>query len=529
MTYNLAELFERVVDTVPDRVALITPARGLTYRALDDRANQLAHLLRELGVRRGDHIGLQLQNGTEFIEAMLAAFKLSAVPINVNYRYVERELEHLFDDADLTAVIFHRQFAAAVGDAARATGSIEHLIVVEDGSGADVPAGAVDYEPAIGAAPTNRDWGGRSGDDRYIAYTGGTTGLPKGVMWRHEDVFFAALGGGDPVLDKGPITDPDLLGSRVQEHPMTQMYAPPLMHVSATWGVFNGLFGGSTVVLGSPGAFDPAEIWALTQEHGVNMITVVGDAMMRPLLDHLADHEGIDASSLFALASGGALLAPATKRQAAELLPNVIVIDVFGSSETGTAGSRAGETETFSIGADTVVFDDDLRPVEPGSGVVGRLARCGHVPLGYYKDEAKTKETFAAYGGQRWVMPGDRATVEADGTVRLLGRGSGCINTGGEKVFPEEVEAVLKGHPEVLDVVVVGVPDDRWGATVTAIVQTRSGHELPAEALREHARRELAGYKVPKRVVHVETVVRGPNGKPDYRWAQSVADTVTAP
>ena len=524
MTYNLGELYERVADVIPERMALITPERRLTYRALDERANQLAHRLRELGVRSGDHLGLQLLNGTEFVEGMLAAFKLSAVPVNVNYRYVERELEYLFDNADLTTVMFHRQFGAVVGPAARAVGSVEHLVVVDDGSGADVPADAVDYETAIESAPTSRDWSGRSDDDLYIAYTGGTTGLPKGVMWRHEDVFFAALGGGDPLLDKGPITDPDLLGSRVQEHPMIQLYAPPLMHVSASWGVFNGLFGGSTVVLASPGVFDPAEIWTLVQEHRVNMITVVGDAMMRPLLDHYADHGEIDASSLFALASGGALLAPATKQQAAALLPNVILIDVFGSSETGTAGSRAGaETETFSVGADTIVLDDDLRPVEPGSGVVGRLARCGHVPLGYYKDEAKTKETFAEFAGHRWVMPGDRATVEADGTIRLLGRGSGCINTGGEKVFPEEVEAVLKGHPDVLDVLVVGVPDDRWGATVTAVVQTRSGQALSLEALREHARADLAGYKLPRLVVPVETIVRGPNGKPDYRWAESVA------
>ncbi|MEZ5141015.1 MAG: acyl-CoA synthetase [Acidimicrobiales bacterium] len=524
MSYNLAELFERVVDVIPDRTALITPARRLTYRGLDDRANQLAHRLRDLGVRAGDTVGLQLLNGTEFVEAMLAAFKLSAVPINVNVSYVERELEYLFDNADLTAVVFHRRFGTAVGEAADAIGSVEHLIAVDDGSGVDLPPGAIDFETAIASEATTRDWSGRSGDDLYIAYTGGTTGLPKGVMWRHEDVFFAALGGGDPLLDKGPITDPDQLGSRVQQHPMVQLFAPPLVHVSASWGVFNGLFGGSTVVLASPGGFDPAAIWALVEAHGVNMITVVGDAMMRPLLDHYAEHDDIDASSLFALASGGALLAAATKQQAAELLPNVIVVDVFGSSETGTAASRAGTAaESFSADVRTVVLDDDLHPVEPGSGIVGRLARCGHVPLGYYKDEAKTKEIFAELDGRRWVMPGDLATVEADGTIRLLGRGSGCINTGGEKVFPEEVEAVLKSHPDVLDVLVVGVPDDRWGSMVTAIVQTRSRRAMTVDELRAHARHDLAGYKLPKMVVPVDTIVRAPNGKPDYRWAGHVA------
>jgi acyl-CoA synthetase (AMP-forming)/AMP-acid ligase II len=524
MTYNLSELFERVADVIPDRMAVITPARRLTYQGLDQRANQLAHRLRRLGVRTGDKVGLQLLNGTEFIEAMLAAFKLSAVPVNVNYRYVERELEYLFGNVDLTTVIFHRQFGAAVGEAADAVATVEHLVVVDDASGVDVPEGAIDYETAVASAPTTRDWSGRSGDDLYITYTGGTTGAPKGVVWRHDDLFFAALGGGDPLLDRGPITDPDQLGSRVLEHPIVQLYAPPLMHVSASWGVFNGLFGGSTIVLGSPGGFDPAEVWALVEAHGVNMIIVVGDAMMRPLLDYLADHEGIDTSSLLALASGGALLAPVTKQRAAELLPNVALVDVFGSSETGTTGSRVGaETETFSVDAHTTVLDDELRPVEPGSGAVGRLARCGHVPVGYYGDEAKTQETFAELDGRRWVMPGDLATVEADGTIRLFGRGSGCINTGGEKVFPEEVEAVLKGHPDVLDVLVVGVPDDRWGSMVTAVVQTRSGRATTLDELREHARHELAGYKLPRRVVQVEAVVRGPNGKPDYRWAGKVA------
>ena len=525
MTYNLAALYERVADIVPDRLALHTPARRLTYRELDERADRLAHHLRVSGVVHGDHVGLQLLNGTEYIEAMLAAFKLSAVPINVNHRYVERELEYLYDDADLTTIVFHRRFGDVVGGAVAQVGGIEHLLVVEDGSGVEVPGGATDYEVALAEAPAHRDWSGRSGDDLYIAYTGGTTGMPKGVMWRHEDLFFAALGGGDPLLDKGPISEPDQLGERVQEHPMVQLYAPPLMHVSAHWGVFNGFFGGSSVVLASPGVFDPAELWGLIESQGVNMIAVVGDAMMRPLLDHYATHEGIDASSLFVLSSGGAVLSPATKRQAGELFPAAIVMDVFGSSETGTTGSRTGtDAETFTVDDRTTVLDDDLRPVAPGSGVVGRLARQGHVPLGYYKDEAKTRATFAEVDGRRWVMPGDHATVDADGTVRLLGRGSGCINTGGEKVFPEEVEAVLKGHPDVLDTLVVGVPDERWGATVAAVVQTRSGTPIPLEALQAHARAELAGYKLPRLVVHVDHIERGPNGKPDHGWAAAVVE-----
>jgi acyl-CoA synthetase (AMP-forming)/AMP-acid ligase II len=348
--------------------------------------------------------------------------------------------------------------------------------------------------------------------------------MPKGVMWRHEDVFFAALGGGDPLLDKGHISDPDQLSERVTEFPMVQMYAPPLMHVSAHWGVFNGLFGGSKVVLASPGRFDAGEIWDLISTHKVNSITLVGDAMVRPVLDHFATHPGIDASSLIVIASGGAILSPSTKAQLAELLPNVLVLDTFGSSETGMAGSRSGkDTASFSMDERTTVLDDDLRPVQPGSGIVGRLARSGHVPLGYYKDPVKSAATFVEVDGQRWVLPGDHATIEADGTVTLLGRGSGCINTGGEKVFPEEVEAVLKGHPSVLDVLVVGVPDDRWGRRVSALVEPRPGHALDADALEQHARDALAAYKVPRLFVEVDKIERGPSGKPDYRWAEATA------
>ncbi len=524
MSYNLAALFERVADAVPTRTALHTPGRRLTYRELDERADRLAHHLRDAGVGRGDHVGLQLLNGTEYIEGMLAAFKLSAVPVNVNYRYVAKELEYLYEDADLVAVVVHRQFCPVVDEVRPHVPRLGHVLVVDDHSGAAACADGADYEGALARAAAGRDWTGRSGDDRYIAYTGGTTGMPKGVVWRHEDVFFAAMGGGDPLLDKGPISDPDELPSRLPEFPMIQMYAPPLMHVSAHWGVFNGLFGGSTVVLGSPGVLDPAEVWSLVAEQGVNALTVVGDAMARPLLDHLAEHPDIDATSLLVLASGGAILSPATKARVTELLPNVLIIDTFGSSETGVAGARTGqEAVTFTVDERTAVLDDELRPVPPGSDVVGRLARRGHVPVGYHNDPAKSATTFFERDGKRWVLPGDMAWVTADGTIGLLGRGSGCINTGGEKVFPEEVEAVLLGHPDVEDVLVVGVPDERWGARVTAVVQPRPGTTVDLVSLQAHARTALAGYKVPRALCTVDEVRRSPSGKPDYRWAEQSA------
>jgi 3-oxocholest-4-en-26-oate---CoA ligase len=526
VTFNLSALFERVVDAVPDRAALVSPARRLTYAELDERANRLAHHLAAAGIGPQDRVGLHLLNGTEYVEGMLAALKLRAVPINVNHRYVERELEHLYRDADLAALVVHRGFGPRVSAVAPRIPTLRHVLVVEDGSGADPPAGSVRYEDALAASSPERGFEGRSGDDLYCAYTGGTTGMPKGVLWRHEDLFFAALGGGDPLLDKGPITDPDELPDRVAALPLVQLCAPPLMHVSAHWGAFNMFYGGGCVVLLGPGRFDPVDAWRTVQREGVNTITVVGDAMARPLLDALEADPSLTPTSLFVLASGGALLSPSTKEQIARLLPNVIVIDAFGSSETGMAGSRTGAGATFAMDDTTTVLDDDLRPVVPGSGQVGRLARKGRVPLGYHKDEAKTRATFVEADGERWVLPGDHAVVEADGTITLLGRGSTSINTGGEKVFPEEVESVLKSHPDVYDVLVVGVPDDRWGERVVAVLAARDGAAPDHDALAAHARAGLAGYKVPRDVVVVDEVRRGPNGKPDYGWAKAHAAEV---
>jgi acyl-CoA synthetase (AMP-forming)/AMP-acid ligase II len=530
-SFNLSELFESVVDAVGDRLAIASPGRRLSYAELDERANRLAHHLAANGVGAGDHVGLQLLNGTEYLEGMLAAFKLRAVPININHRYVERELEHLFDDADLVALIVHGTFTERVAKVAPSIGTLRHVVVVDDGSPVATGLDAVDYEAALAGASPARDFQDRSGDDRYIAYTGGTTGMPKGVVWRHEDLFFAALGSGDPTLDKGPISDPAELPGRLPDFPMTQLCAPPLMHVSAHWGAFNTFYGGGKVVLLGPGRLDGHEVWRTVAGEGVNILTVVGDAMARPVLDALAVDPSHDTSLLFAVASGGAILSPATKAQIAELLPNALVIDAFGSSETGLAGSRAsGADDTagvarFLVDERTQVLDDDLRPVAPGSGVVGRLARRGHVPLGYHKDETKTGAAFVTIGGERWVLPGDMATVDADGTVVLLGRGSGSINTGGEKVFPEEVEGVLKGHPAVFDVLVVGAPDERWGETVVAVASLRPHHELSLDDLVAHGRDGLAGYKLPRRLVVVDEVPRATNGKPDYARARELASS----
>jgi acyl-CoA synthetase (AMP-forming)/AMP-acid ligase II len=532
--FNLADLFERVVDAAPEREVIVSSGRRLTYRQLDQRANALAHVLLDLGVTPGDHIGLQLLNGSEYLEGMLAAFKISAVPVNINFRYVEAELRHLYDDADLVAVIFHRQFAARVAAAATGAATVQHLISVDDGSTEDA-SGSLDYDPALAQASTRRpDGTHRTGDDHYIAYTGGTTGLPKGVVWRQEDIFFAAMGGGDVYQSGNYISSPEELLERMPEIGGTILTTPPLMHVSAQWGVFHSMFAGGRIVFPPPGPFDADVIWSLVASEGVNILTIVGDTMAQPLADAIRDAvaagSAYDVSSLIVIGSGGAVLSSAAKARLAELIPTIMVVDGFGSSETGILGSKlhaSGDTSSaprFTVNAQTQVLDDDGHPVIPGSGQVGRLARKGRVPLGYYKDEAKTRATFLEVDGERWVMPGDNATVDEDGTVVLLGRGSTSINTGGEKVYPEEVETVLMTSPEVADVIVVGLPDERWGQRVVAVVAAMPGASPDLESLRTHADGALASFKLPRELVLVDAVERTPAGKADYTWAKAAAE-----
>ncbi len=531
-TFNLCDLFELVADAIPDREAIVAGDRRLTYAELDGRANRLAHHLQAVGVRAGSHVGLQLLNGTEYVEAMLAAFKIRAVPINVNYRYVDAELAHLFDDADLVAVVLHRQFSPRVAAVAPGLPLLHSLVVADDGSDQPCPAGAIGYEEVMAAGRPDRDFPPRSSDDIYCAYTGGTTGMPKGVLWRHEDIFFAAMGGGDPLQAGDFISRPEELVERLPDTGLVTLATPPLMHVSAHWLAFTSLFGGGRLVVTPHGGFDPPTIWTLIGREGVNVLVIVGDAMARPLVDALAEAtEPYDMSTLMVIGSGGAILSPSTKEALSSQLPNAIIVDGFGASETGTVGSRstvagsaaADDLPRFTLNDQTTVLDDQLRPVVPGSGVTGRLARRGHIPLGYYKDVAKTASTFVEVDGVRWVLPGDMATVEEDGTVVLLGRGSGSINTGGEKVYPEEVEAVLKSHPAIFDTVVVGVPDERWGERVVAVVEPRAGEGLGLDAIRSWSRERMAGYKVPRQLLVVDKVLRSPSGKADYRWARDRA------
>jgi 3-oxocholest-4-en-26-oate---CoA ligase len=534
MRLNLADLFESVADVVLEREALVVHnaidgRRSFTFSALEARANRLAHGLADRGVGPGDKLGIYGYNSNEWVEAQWAAWKLRAVPVNVNYRYVEGELRYLFDNADLVALVHAAEFAARVAAVRAACPALRLCLAYDDGTGPVAPSHeAEDYETVLAGSSPERGFAERSDDDLFILYTGGTTGMPKGVMWRHEDFFGAAIG---PLLSV--MSTPIERGEEVAERAATMdrsvsFPVAPLMHGAAQMSSISAALGGNTLVLNAARHMDPAQIWSIVAAEGVRLMTIVGDAQARPLVEaveHLGDE--LDLSSLFVVASGGAILSPSVKQRFAEALPNVMVFDVVGASETGFQGTNAGADDEgrpqFVVDESSTVIGEDGRPTTPGDGVVGRLARRGHIPLGYYKDEEKTAETFPVVDGQRWVVPGDMAIAEADGTITLLGRGSVSINTGGEKVFPEEVERALKAHPDVYDAVVVGVPDERWGERVVAVVATRAERRPDLEELATHCRQHIAGYKVPRAVRFVDELVRSPSGKADYRWAKTVA------
>ncbi len=528
MEFNLADLWERVVDAIPDHESMICGTRRLTYRDADERANRLAHHLASLGVGPGDHVALYLYNGTEYLEGMLAAFKLRAVPVNVNYRYGEDELRYLLADADARAITFHREFAPVLAAVRDDLPLLTGFVVVDDDNPLDTTLpDAVEYEAALAAASPERDFGPRSADDLYILYTGGTTGMPKGVMWTAEDIFFAAFGGGN--LGDVPITRPEAVTDTLDVH-RRGLPACPFMHGTAHWMAFGTLYSGGTVVIAPDRHLDPEHLWALIERERVSFLVIVGDAFARPLVEVFERLDPRpDVAALTVVLSGGAVLSPSVKAAWVEALPGALLIDGFGSSEAGGQGqsiSAAGgpieSAPRFHVNDETTVVGEDLRPVP--AGVVGKLARRGHVPLGYYRDPEKSATTFPVIDGERWSVPGDHARIEADGAITVLGRGSVSINTGGEKVYPEEVESALKSHPAVFDAVVVGVPDDRWGERVTAVVQPRPGADPELDDLAAHTRAQLASYKVPRDLVLVREIVRSPSGKPDYRWALATAE-----
>ncbi len=535
--YNFADLFEAMVDEVPERTAVVVGTERRTYAELEVAVNRLAHHLEAAGIEPGQHVGIYAYNSVEWVESMLALHKIRAVPVNVNYRYVEGELRYLFDNADLVAVVVQREFAPRVGGIIGELPQLRHVVVIDDGTtdGLDGLAAdgrtVVEFDAALATSSPARDFAERSPDDIHIIYTGGTTGMPKGVMWRHEDIFFALCGGIDAYTNT-LMEQPSVLVQRVRDGvaPVTLFTAAPLMHGAGQVATIRSVISGDTVVLMPK--FDAEDAWRTVAREKTNTLMITGDAMARPLADALVQlKDELDLSSLIALSSSAAIFSQSIKDQFMDLMPDLMVVDSIGATETGMNGIKIAKHHEESHGGpatvmpslDSIVVDDDLKVLEPGSDQIGRVARTGNIPLGYYKDPERTAQVFFERDGVRYSVPGDFAKVEADGQITLLGRGSIVINTGGEKVFPEEVEGVLKAHPDVFDVLVVGVADDRWGERVTAVIQPRVGKELTVEALADHCRTQIAAYKAPKQIFVVTEIVRAPSGKPDYPWAKQYA------
>ena len=534
MALNIADLAEHAIDAVPDRVALISGDETLTYAELEERANRLAHYLIDQGVKKDDKVGLYCRNRIEIVIAMLGIVKAGAILVNVNFRYVEGELKYLFDNSDMVALVHERRYSDRVANVLPETPNVKTILVVEDGTEEDFQRyGGVEFYSALEQGSPERDFGPRSEDDIYLLYTGGTTGFPKGVMWRHEDIYRVLFGGTDFATGE-PIADEYGLANQAKESgPMVRYPIPPMIHGATQSATWMALFSGQTTVLEPE--FDADKVWRTIHEHKVNLLFFTGDAMARPLLDALLAHQDegntYDLGSLFLLASTAALFSTSLKEKFLELLPDRIITDSIGSSETGFGGSSVvakGQSHTggprVTIDKNTKVLDEDGNEVQPGSGKRGVIAKCGHIPVGYFKDEKKTAETFKTFNGVRYAIPGDFAEVEADGTVTMLGRGSVSINSGGEKIYPEEVEAALKGHPDVFDALVVGVPDPRFGQHVAAVVHPREGAKPRLGDLDTFVRKEIAGYKVPRSLWLVDEGKRSPAGKPDYRWAKDVTE-----
>jgi fatty-acyl-CoA synthase len=530
-TFNLADLFDIAAAAVPDREAVVIGATRLSYRQLADRISRLASWLHGRGIGEGDTVGLQLYNGIEYLEAFLAACKVKAVPVNINYRYVADELRYLYGNSGPSVLFYSAALADNVREARDAAFGLKTIVRV-GGDTVAIP-GETDYRTALAASPGRADHIARSDDDLSVLYTGGTTGKPKGVMWPHKALFFSALGGGcalNPAL--GPISTPEQLAERALAGPVLRsMPAAPLMHGAALWVALMGLFEGHTIVLSEKHQFDPEHILDLLAKEKVHMISIVGDAMAVPILDALRAHPGRwDLSNLVAFGNGGALFSAHVKKGLQEILPTLGIHDGSGSSEAGMFGSGSKPT---TAGLLRLPPSPHLKVLVGGkriaaTGEQGILARTGLVPIGYLGDPKKTAETFITFGGQRFVLTGDIALQEEDGSIVVFGRDSNCINTGGEKVFVEEVEEALRRHPAVLDCLVLGLPDPRWGNKVVAVVALRVGATADTAALRAHCRDHLAGYKVPKDVVFMSAIQRSPAGKGDYRWARSVAEQALA-
>lgn len=538
--FNLSKVFATVAAAVPDQEALVWRDRRLTYGAMDVRITGVAHYLATQGLGRHaqranlagheigqDTVGLYLRNGNEYPEAMIGAYRAGAIGFNINYMYVEEELVYLLNDAGAAALVFGSEFAPRVAAILDQVPSIRVLIQVDDGTGIPLLPGAVAYESVVGTPAPVGGLPEPLGEDAFLLYTGGTTGMPKGVIWRHHDVYVAAMGG-RPFGSPDPYTSYEEIAeaARNANGGIRLLMTAPFMHGAAQWSTFHMFTGGGKVVLpDNVTSMDAAGWLQITQREGVMSIPVVGDAMARPLIDEI-ERGDYDLSGLAAINNGGAPISPGVRHRIHEALPNILILDAVGSSETGiqmnhySAAGAEAETAVFNPESDTTVVDDaHTRALSPGEGG-GWLARSGLVPLGYLGDEAKTARTFPVIDGVRYSVPGDRAELLEDGRIRLLGRDAVTINSGGEKIFAEEVERALTGHPDVADVIVAGRPSERWGSEVVAIVALREGSTATDEDLIAEASKHVARYKLPKAIVRRPSISRSPSGKADYRWAK---------
>lgn len=522
--YHLADLFETVAATVPDRIAIISDSRTDTYAELNRRADGFAAGLAAQGIRRGDTVGLYLMNSAEHLEALIGALKLGAVPFNVNYRYRADELRYLFDNSCAAAIIHGAEFSGIVRELRPDLPGLKVAVAVDDGSGTDT-TGSLAFEDLVAtdpAGPYDRDE-----DDIILTYTGGTTGMPKGVMWPHRAYIFACAGGAGYFNPLGPLDRPEGIAERAaQGYPLRMFPLAPLMHAAAVWATWSGLLNGLTIVLDEARSYDPLALLDKIEKLGVNIVQIVGDAMAIPIRDALNANPGRwNLSGLVNFGSGGAVFSAHVKEDIRRHLPETCnVSDGMGSSETGISGQAAASQDgVMRLPANDVqqiIVDQRLGEV----GETGLIARCGHTPVGYFGDPVKTAETFRRIDGKLWAVSGDAGRLDADGMITMFGRGSTCINTGGEKVFPEEVEEALRAHPAIFDAVVAGQSDDRWGERVIGIVSLREGLARPDFAeIKSFLADRLAGYKVPKGLVWVDAVRRSPAGKQDYRWAKEMA------
>ena len=538
--WNYANVWESIAQVIPERPAQVQGPRTISWAEFDQRADALARHLIEAGLTKGSKVAGYTLNCPEYLETYYAAFKGAFAPVNTNFRYVADELIYLFDNADAEAVVFHTQFAETVDAIRGKLPRVKAWIAVAQ-PGHPIPPFAQDYEAIVSQkGPRATPAWGRSNDDLLILYTGGTTGMPKGVMWRLEDLFFVLGGGGNFFAGTPPLERPEDAGPRVLEMiarndpmlgPQTTIAAAPLMHGTAQFTSLGGLTSGGCIAsLPTPTHFDAFELWSEVERLKAAAVAIVGMAFAQPMLEALDANPGHwDLSSLRRIGSSGVMWSQENKAGLLRHLPQCSIFDSLGSSEavgmgaSVSAADGAEKTAKFMVTPNSACFTEDGRRVEPGSGERGLLAVSGFLPLGYYKDQEKTDRTFRVFEGRRWSVPGDWATVEADGSLKLLGRGSQVINTGGEKVFPEEVEEAIKRYPGVRDAAVVGVPDPRFGERICAVVEVNDTDEPPTlDALAEHVRQHLARYKVPRELV-LAPIARAANGKLDYKGVRAYA------